>query len=263
MRPEQIVVNPDELRSFFVAKYAPIQSAGPNVRLWDRLGYLTPNEHYEALVDKLVTSSTIWLDVGCGRSVFPNNLQLSRQLADRCKLLVGIDPDAGVLRNEFVHDRVQTTIENFETDQLFDLITMRMVAEHITQPSLVTQALARLVQPGGVIVIFTPYRWSPLSIAARLTPHRLHHRMKFLLWRTHEEDTFPVSYQLNTRRQLNHYFLPHGFTEIHFQNVADCCTFWRFHRMHRIELATWRFFSKIGLNYPENCILAAYRRSSE
>ena len=39
---------------------------GPKTRL--SYGYFNPDDHYEAIVNKLVRPVTAWADVGCGRS---------------------------------------------------------------------------------------------------------------------------------------------------------------------------------------------------
>lgn len=66
--------------------------AGPLPKAWNRSGYYTPDIYYEALVSKLVGPETHWLDVGCGRELFPENEALAMKLANRCRLLVGLDP---------------------------------------------------------------------------------------------------------------------------------------------------------------------------
>jgi hypothetical protein len=40
--------------------------------------------YYEAVVAKLVRPESQWLDVGCGRGVFPSNPRLAQTLAKRC-----------------------------------------------------------------------------------------------------------------------------------------------------------------------------------
>ncbi|MCC7087149.1 MAG: methyltransferase domain-containing protein [Pirellulales bacterium] len=252
----------NELNRVFDQKYGPAEKAGPNVRLWKRVGYYTPDEHYEALVSTLVNEKTVWLDVGCGRGLFPTNLKLAAELAGRCARLVGIDPDDTIHKNSLVHDYVQATVEDFTTEECFTLITMRMVAEHISDPQAVLTSLRRLLSPGGVVVLFTPFRWSPLSLAARLLPHRLHHPIKHLLWRTQEEDTFRVEYKLNTRRQLRRIFSRNDFEEVSFQRLADCASTWRFPRLHLVELAFCRAIQRLDLPYPEHCILAAFQKKS-
>jgi SAM-dependent methyltransferase len=250
-----------ELDQIFVEKYGPLDRAGPSVRAWKKAGYVPPDEHYEALLNKVVTASTRWLDVGCGHSTFPNNPEMSRKLASRCEYLVGIDPDESIHRNPYVHASAQSTLEEYQTAETFDLITLRMVAEHITTPQTSIAALVRLLKPGGIVVLLTPNRWSPLSLMAAWTPMHIHHWLKRLAWGTKEEDTFPVAYRLNSKRQLRRHFGTAGFEEVIFQYVDDCCATWRFPSLQRIEIAIWRLFNRIGFHYPENCILAAFRRS--
>ena len=82
-----------------------------------------------------------------------------------------------------------TTVRNarsraFRTERTYDLITLRMVAEHIAHPRDAVAALARLAKPGGRVVVYTVWKWSPASIAAAVTPMAVHHRLKKLLWDT-------------------------------------------------------------------------------
>ncbi len=165
----------------------------------ERFGYFSPDDHYEALLRRLVTPETRWLDAGSGRSPFPHNPSLATELSQRCRLLVGVDPSPNVLTNPFVHERVQCRIEEYETAQRFDLATLRMVAEHVTDPPRVVGKLHDLLVPEGLVVVYTVNRWSPLSMLAALTPHRLHYPLKRLLWGGEERDTFPVAYRMNTR----------------------------------------------------------------
>ena len=69
----------DELREVHRSKYGDA-AVGWSVRLRRQANYFTPAEHYEALVSKLVTSETTWLDVGSGHDLFPHNRGLARVL---------------------------------------------------------------------------------------------------------------------------------------------------------------------------------------
>ena len=149
-----------------------------------------------------MTVNCEWLDVGCGRYVFPNNINLARILADRCALLVGVDPDETIDENAVVHRRHKTSIENFRSDRTFDLITLRMVAEHFIDPEQVVKSLSQFTKPGGKVVVYTINRWSAVSIITWLTPFKLHHPIKTLLWESEEKDTFPVTFRMNTRGAL-------------------------------------------------------------
>lgn len=135
-----------------------------------------------------------------------------------------------------------------------------MVAEHISEPTEAVAALARLTRPGGRVLIYTVNRWSPASIAAWLTPFRLHHPIKRVLWGTEEKDTFPVAYRMNTRSALGTHFDRNGFCEEYFAYTPDCRTTFRFPLLHGFELLLSKALCRIGATYPENCLLAMYRR---
>src|SRR5262245_51394110 len=107
---------------------------GPQLRL--DFEYFTPDDIYENAVATLVTVDTTWLDVGCGRDIFPSNFPTAKLLAERCRLLVGVDPSDNIDENKLVHHRFKGFIEDFVSDHQFDLVTLRMVAEHITNPEV-------------------------------------------------------------------------------------------------------------------------------
>jgi len=249
-----------ELREIFDIKYAagPKLGWGPKMRF--AFGYFTPDDHYEAIVSRLVTSGCDWADVGCGRDMFPINPPLAERLSKRAGFVLGIDPDRNIRDNQLLTEKFEGTVEECRTDRRFDLITMRNVAEHIENPSVVVDRLAILAKCGGAVVILTPAKWAPLSIVARMTPLGLHHVVKKWLWRTEERDTFPVRFNLNTRKALRRQFESKGFREAFFAYVDDCEIFSRFKVLNYLELSVARLLGRVRLPYPERCILAVYRR---
>jgi 2-polyprenyl-3-methyl-5-hydroxy-6-metoxy-1,4-benzoquinol methylase len=232
---------------------------GPSMRT--KFGYCTPEDWYEATVFSLVTETTNWLDVGCGRELLPSNRPAAEILARRCRLLAGVDPSENVLDNQLLHRRTQISVEEYRTDEKFDLITLAMVAEHIIEPQKTLAALARLAAPGGRVVIYTVDKWSTSSVVATLTPTSVHHLIKTVLWRTEERDTFPTAYRMNTRRELARLFAQAGFPEETFCRLADTRAFGRWKTLAKTELVLWRILLRAGLPYPERCILAVYRNA--
>jgi SAM-dependent methyltransferase len=249
-----------ELEALFREKYGDPAACGPGPRSRFRVGYYTPDDVYEALIDRLVTEGCAWLEVGGGHDLFPWNRPLARALADRCGVLVGVDPSDTIEENPFLHERVRAAIEDFQSPRTFDLVTLRMVAEHIADPESAVASLARLVKPGGKVVVYTVNHWSPLAVLAWVTPFWVHHPLKRLLWGTEEKDTFPVVYRMNTRKRLASLFHGHGFTEGLFAYLDDCATFHNVRGLNRLELATWRLLQGLGLRYPENCLLGVYEK---
>jgi SAM-dependent methyltransferase len=252
----------DDLERIFRLKHGDPGATGWRPRLSHRFGYFTPDDHYEALLDRLVARDTAWLDVGCGRDVFPENRPLARELSARCALLVGADPDATLEENPFVHRKFRGPVEEFGGPEGFTLVTLRMVAEHVTDPARVVAALARLTAPGGRVVVYTVNRWSPLPLLTAAVPFRLHHAVKSRLWGTQERDTFPVAYRMNTRRRLARWFEGAGFRERAFARLDDCRTLARWKWPHAAELLARRLLRAAGnLHYPEHCLLGVYERA--
>lgn len=249
-----------ELDALFDQKYRGAATLGSDPARRLRWGYFTPDDHYEALVRRMVTAQSRWLDVGCGRDLFPSNRALARELSGRCASLVGVDPDLTIQENPFVHHKVQGFVEDLDPGLRFDLVTMRMVAEHVAEPRRLLDALGRLVLPGGFVVIYTINRWSPVPLVTAATPFAWHHPAKRMLWRTEAKDTFPTTYKMNTRRELTKLLDASGFEETAFWYLDDCRSFQRFELLNVMELSLWSLLQWIGLRYPETCLLGLYRR---
>jgi len=225
-----------------------------------RFAYYNPDDHYEAAVSDLVTEATRWLDVGCGRELFPSNRALAAELAGRCRRLVGVDPDPTLQENPFVHERVPLPFQAFDGAMGFDLVTLRMVAEHVTAPEPVARALARALAPGGLAVIYTVDASSPMPLLTRCAPMALRHVVKRWLWGTDARDTFPTAFKMNSRRRLATLLRAVGMHEVAFASLDDCRTFGRFRCLHWCELGLRAALNRIGLRYPERCLLGIYRK---
>jgi SAM-dependent methyltransferase len=247
-----------DLQERFNSFYGDVRKHGWRIRMWHRFNYFNSEAWYEAVVDRLVTRDCSWLDVGGGKSLFPHNQILSKTLSERCAFLVGVDPSENIFSNPYIHDRARCTIEEFTSDRRFDLATLRMVAEHIQKPRAVIDSFARLMKPGSKVVIYTPHRWSPVSVAASMIPFSLHQPITHFLWGS-EEDVFPTLYRMNTRRRLRDLFHEGGFKEIAFAHL-DCNLFQRFRVSCFLELSVWWVLRNLHLRYPENDLLGIYER---
>jgi len=249
---------PLDLERLFRQKFGDPAATGWAPRRRHRFGYFTPADVYESLVSSVVVDGCSWLDVGGGHNVFPENPRLAEALVARCSGLVAVDPSPNVEKNRFATERVQRLIEDYRTDRRFDLITMRMVVEHVDQPSAVADAVAGLLNPGGVLVVLTVNRLSPLTVLSRVVPFRLHHPIKAWIWGTEEEDTFPVRYKMNSRAALAGAFGGAGLTELLFCKLDDLSTWSRHNAMNYAELMAWKILRSAGVSYPENCLLGVY-----
>ncbi len=211
-------------------------------------------------MDCLVDAQRHWLDIGCGRAPFPNNLQLSATLAERCPRLVGIDPDASVGANEYVHEGRQATLEQYFPDRPFDLVSARMVVEHVHRPDEFTASLRRVTSAEALVVFYTVNWWSISALAAHCSPMAVHHWTKKGLWETKEDDTFPTVYRMNRRSTLRTLMHCAGFEECMFEVLPDAGLLWRLPVLRRIELACFRALRAYRLPYVDSNLLAVYRR---
>lgn len=95
------------------------------------------------------------LDVGCGRGRL---LSILKSVGPPAWSFHGIELDGeavdAVRRLGFSAER--TTIENYDPPERFDLIVLQQVIEHVRDPKAVARGLARLLAPGGVVVLETP-----------------------------------------------------------------------------------------------------------
>jgi SAM-dependent methyltransferase len=250
----------EELIALFDLKHRSGDGLGWSPALRLSYNYFNPDDVYEALVRKLVKDDSRWLDAGCGRNLFPWNTPLSEELSSRAELLVGVDPDDTIHDNPYVDEKAQYALEDYEDSRLFTLVTLRMVAEHVVEPEKLVKKLGELTQPGGLVVVYTVNKYSPIPLITNLVPFSLHNPIKRIFWGTEPEDTFPTAFKMNTRKALDGFFSRGGFVERLFIKPDDCRTFSKFRILARAELVLRKFLRAVGLSYPEKCLIGVYEK---
>lgn len=250
----------EQLNDVFSNRYGDPATMGWGPRRRRQFDYFLPAEMYEAAVACLVIDGCRWIDVGGGSTLFPGNEPLARTLVSRCSRVVALDPSDNVLDNVLVHERVHGALEVYRPKRPFDLATLRMVVEHVADPEGLLGGLARVVRPGGTVVVFTVNLWSPVTVVSRFTPFWIHHLIKRMLWDVDERDTFPVEYKMNTRKTLDGLFERHGFSPVSFAYLDDLSVLSGRKYLGQIELFAWRNLARWGIRYPENCLLGIYRK---
>jgi 2-polyprenyl-3-methyl-5-hydroxy-6-metoxy-1,4-benzoquinol methylase len=108
------------------------------------------------------------LDVGCG------NGSNSFPLASLGHDLLGIDISAdsihhAALKNPFPNARfrVHNLVEK-SLDETFDLVLCSEVLEHLTNPEPLLLAMARVLEPGGLLLITVPNGYGPREVLGRI-----------------------------------------------------------------------------------------------
>jgi 2-polyprenyl-3-methyl-5-hydroxy-6-metoxy-1,4-benzoquinol methylase len=160
---------------------------------------------YEEALLPHVQPDTVWLDAGCGWHVLPPwRHAAERSLVERARLVVGSDVDLESVRKHRSIRRVHVA----ELTRLplrsesFDVITCNMVVEHLDVPVAVFAELARVLAPGGRLIIHTPNAGSYYVLASRLCPPWLKSRLVSTLDGRPLADIFPTRYRANTPARL-------------------------------------------------------------
>jgi len=255
---DRMIPSTKVLKSRHLARYGDCSQFGWRIKLHRKYGYHDSDAWYEATVNSLVTDETDWLDVGGGKSIFPYNKQLAPELAERCRSLVVVDP--AISHNSLAEETHRCLLEDYDTSRTFNLVTMRMVAEHVERPTEFVAKIESLLSPGGCVVLVTPNKWAPVSMAAAAIPYRWHMPITRFLWKTNDEDVFPTVYKMNTRGTLRDLFSRHGLKEIGFRYCDNTSTLARFKVTCHMELIAWRALQAAGLTYPENNLLGVYQK---
>ncbi|HEY2144805.1 MAG TPA: bifunctional 2-polyprenyl-6-hydroxyphenol methylase/3-demethylubiquinol 3-O-methyltransferase UbiG [Steroidobacteraceae bacterium] len=179
--------DPAELAKFAALAQSWWDPAGPSKPLHDlnpvRLSYI---EHGERLSGARV------LDVGCGGGI------LSEAMARCGAQVLGIDLSRAVLDVAELHaleGKLSIEYQAIAAEELaaqrpaaFDLVTCMEMLEHVPDPAAALSAMARLVKPGGNVILSTLNR-KPLAFAvaivgaeyiARVLPRGTHEYLKFI-----------------------------------------------------------------------------------
>jgi SAM-dependent methyltransferase len=148
-------------------------------------------------IERYARPTDVVLDAGCG-----SGRVFQHRLAGRVRRVVGVDVTDEPRSNANIDDALKANLGALPLrDAKFDLIVMSHVAEHLTQPEAVFRELARVLQPGGRLLLLTPNRWHYVPLVARLVPYRLH--VAFNRWRgVDARDVFPTAYRANTAGRL-------------------------------------------------------------
>jgi SAM-dependent methyltransferase len=85
--------------------------------------------------------------------------------------------------------------------ETFDIVFSRYLWEHLEHPRAVFAEMARVLKPGGKLVLLTPNRFHYVALISRITSHAVHRKLSVLRG-NQPEDTFPTFYRSNTRRDL-------------------------------------------------------------
>jgi SAM-dependent methyltransferase len=156
-----------------------------------------PESRFRAAIEGQLLPGGRVLDAGCG-----SGRLFTYDLRARAGLIVGLDIDREVAGNPNVGAPVRGDLTALPfADAAFDLIICKHVLEHLERPGRTIGQLARVLRPGGRLLILTPNRFHYVPLLATLLPpsmQRLVARGRGLAWR----EVHRLRYRANTPRRL-------------------------------------------------------------
>ena len=174
-------------------------------------------DRYRALAATLMRDGARVLHAGCGW----DKSRITGPRKDHVQL-VGIDVSeraAKLYHSPFIRasiDRIPFA------DASFDLVLSDYVVEHLPEPEQSFREMARVLAPGGHLLIVTPNKLSYKSLAATLIPGALHGmigRMRY--GQGAEADMFPTFYRCNSPARLRQVAEQAGLTDLRIELVNN------------------------------------------
>jgi SAM-dependent methyltransferase len=164
------------------------------------------SEAYASLVSEHLSPYTAWLDAGCGFRLLEDDMDpLENWLASHCKSIFGMD--FAVTSNRNIKSLLQGSLYRLPfRENSFDLVTCRMVVEHLDLPAEAFAEVARCLRPGGAFIVMTPnllnYGIFGNAVATKVIPEKLRLRIVHASDSRANEEIFPVCYKANTMHRL-------------------------------------------------------------
>lgn len=159
--------------------------------------YVSENDVFADCVARNLKKDSIVLDAGCGSGIF-----FPYSWKQRVRFLVGCDMSSGLTRNANLTSAVSADLRElpFATES-FDLIFSRYVLEHLDSPQRVFDELARVLKPGGKLIVLTPSKYHYVTFVGNLTPHWFHEIVGRVRGNS-AHDIFPTRFRANTKSQI-------------------------------------------------------------
>lgn len=120
-------------------------------------------EIYGMTISERLKTGSDWLDVGCGRRMLGKDLEyIERDLVSRAKRVVGCDVDESAMKPHlWISELYVAPAEKLPfPNASFDLVTCNMVFEHLAKPLEALTEIARVLRPGGTLILHTPNLWN-------------------------------------------------------------------------------------------------------
>lgn len=194
---------------------------------WGGFTHVDGSIAFYTRVQSLITTSSIVLDVGCGRGSYGDDPVRVRRdlrvLKGRCLKVIGVDVDPNAMNNPHI-DEFRLIREGFwpVEDASVNLCLADSVLEHVADPETFFREAYRVLKPGGHLCVRTPNIFSYFGLAARLIPNRWRQKAIIKVQDHRElEDIFPTLYRCNTKRKMKQIMKKLGFDSYVYGHEAE------------------------------------------
>lgn len=159
--------------------------------------YISETAVFADCVSQCLNEDSVVLDAGCGSGAF-----FPYPWKNRVRFLAGCDASSAVARNVSLGAGVFANLTHLPfADRSFDVIFSRYVLEHLDAPTIVFAEFARVLKPGGKLIVLTPSKYHYVSMLGRLSPHWIHELVgKVRANRAH--DIFPTRFRANSEADI-------------------------------------------------------------
>ncbi|RMF92921.1 MAG: class I SAM-dependent methyltransferase [Candidatus Schekmanbacteria bacterium] len=181
---------------------------------------------YDDWVTEKLDKCSILLDAGCGSGDYWQGRE-SRFLG---KKVIGIDISReSIAENKIISIGAEGNLSQIPLkDESVQLIICRSVFEHLTEPQSVWSEFARILKPGGYVIISTQNKYHPVMFLSYLFPSEFRVFLKKRLLNMElDEGTYPTHYKCNTKWAFEKMSKAVGFEEEYYIHHTHGHGYWK------------------------------------
>jgi SAM-dependent methyltransferase len=215
-------------------------------------------QRFQEVIREHVVDGARVLDAGCGSGRI-----FRYDLGPVAAQIVGVDITPQLRENPNIHRPLLGDVRALPLrDASFDVVLTSHVVEHLPRPEAAFREMARVLRPGGRLLVLTPNRFHYVPLVAALLPHRLH--VKFNRSRGVEErDIFPTFYRANTAGRLRRLLEGAGLSVERLERFETEPEYLAFHPLaYRLGVAYERLVNRFRLLAPLRVNLIAVARKT-
>jgi ubiquinone/menaquinone biosynthesis C-methylase UbiE len=223
--------------------------------------------HYRDELRELLDPKNLWLDLGCGRQLFPDwmpNLKnIQKNMFARCQYYIGIDYDLASLHdNKLTKSKIFGNIEKLPIRSgSMDVVSSNMVVEHVKDPDNLFLEVKRVLKSDGVFIFHTANLLNYGTFLSKLIPQGIKNRIIKYLENRDDEDVFPTYYRINTPSKIVHFGRKFGFEIIDMNMVNSSAELVNLGPLVIFELILiWFFNMRLFKNFRSNIICCMKKR---